>query len=163
MVELTLGTGLAIAGAALALGVAGVSSALGIRAAGIAAAGAVAEKKEHFKNALILQALPQTQTIYAFITALLIIMGVGFLGGSGGLALSTGKGLVFFGAGLVVAITGISAVSQGMVAAAGIVACTKNQEAFAPSLVFSGQCETPAIFGFIAALMILIVGLGVLG
>jgi len=162
MVELTIGTGLAVAGAALALGVAGVSSALGIRAAGISAAGAVAEKKEHFKNALILQALPQTQTIYAFITALLIIMGAGLLG-AGGNALSTGQGLVMFGAGLVVAITGISAVSQGMVAAAGIVSCTKNQEAFAPSLVFSGQCETPAIFGFIAALMILIVGLGVLG
>lgn len=162
MVELTLGTGLAISGAALALGVAGVSSSLGIRAAGISAAGAVAEKKEHFKNALILQAMPQTQTIYAFITALLIIMGVGLLG-EGGFALTTGRGLVFFGAGLVVAITGISAISQGMVAAAGIVACTKNQDAFAPSLVFSGQCETPAIFGFIAALMILIVGLGVLG
>lgn len=162
MMELSIGTGLAATGAALALGVAGVSSALGIRAAGIAAAGAVAEKKEHFKNALVLQALPQTQTIYAFITALLIVMGIGLLGGEG-VSLSTGTGLVFFAAGLVVAITGVSAVSQGTVAAAGIVACTKNQEAFAPSIVFSGQCETPAIFGFIIALMVLVVGLGVLG
>jgi V/A-type H+/Na+-transporting ATPase subunit K len=159
---ITLGTGLAILGGSIALGVAGVSTALGVKAAGVAAAGAVAENKDHFKNGLILQALPQTQTIYAFIVALLIIMGAGLLGGEPA-SLTTYQGLVYFGAGLVVALTGISSISQGLVAAAGIVACTKNQDAFAPSLVFSGQCETPAIFGFIAALMILIVGLQVLG
>ena len=47
---ITLGTGLAITGAALALGVAGLSSAMGLKAAGISAAGAVAEKKEHFRS-----------------------------------------------------------------------------------------------------------------
>lgn len=157
----TLGSGLAITGAAVALGIAGVSTAMGVKAAGVAAAGAVSEKKEHFRNGLILQALPQTQTIYAFIIALLIIMGAGMLGNPR--ELTTYEGLVFLGAGLVVGITGISAIAQGMVAAAGVVACTKNQDAFAPSLVFAGQCETPAIFGFIAALMVLIVGLHVLG
>jgi len=158
---ISLGTGLAATGAALALGVAGISTALGVKAAGIAAAGAVAEKKENFKNSLILQALPQTQTIYAFITALLIIMGIGLLGQAK--EVTVYQGMVFFGAGLVVALTSISAVAQGIIAAAGIVATTKNQDAFAPSLVFAGQSETPAIFGFIAALIILIVGLGVLG
>ena len=158
---ISLGTGLAATGAALALGVAGISTALGVKAAGIAAAGAVAEKKENFKNSLILQALPQTQTIYAFITALLIIMGIGLLGQAK--EVTVYQGMVFFSAGLVVALTSISAVAQGIIAAAGIVATTKNQDAFAPSLVFAGQSETPAIFGFIAALIILIVGLGVLG
>lgn len=158
----TLGTVYAISGAALALGVAGVSTALGVKAAGIAGAGAVAEKKEHFKSALILQALPQTQTIYAFITALLILMGAGLLGG-GIKELTTYEGLAMLGAGLVVAITGISAIMQGLVAASGIVSCTKNPDAFAPSIVFTGQCETPAIFGFIAGLILLVVGLGVLG
>ena len=158
---ISLGTGLAITGAALALGVAGISTAIGVKAAGISAAGAVAEKKEHFKNSLILQALPQTQTIYAFITALLIMMGVGMLGTPKDITIY--QGLVFFGAGLAVALTSISAIAQGMIAASGIVACTKNQDAFAPSLVFAGQSETPAIFGFIAALIILVVGLAVLG
>lgn len=157
-----MGTVYAVSGAAIALGVAGVSTALGVRAAGVAGAGAVAEKKENFKNALILQALPQTQTIYAFITALLILMGVGLLGG-GAKDVTVAQGLVMFGAGLVVALTGISAISQGIVSASGIVSCAKTQDAFAPSLVFSGQCETPAIFGFIIALMLLIVGIGVLG
>jgi V/A-type H+-transporting ATPase subunit K len=157
----TVGTFLAVGGAALALGVAGLSTAIGVRAAGVAGAGAVAEKKEHFKNALVLQALPQTQTVYAFITALLILMGAGLLGTAK--ELTTAEGLVMFGAGLIVAITGISAIMQGMVSAAGIVSCTKNPDAFAPSIVFSGQCETPAIFGFICALILLVVGLGVLG
>ncbi len=159
---ITMGTAFAVGGAALALGVAGVSTAFGVKAAGIAGAGAVAEKKENFKNALILQALPQTQTVYAFITALLILMGAGLLGG-GAKDLTTAQGLVMMGAGLTVAITGISAIGQGLVASAGIVSCAKNPDAFAPSIVFSGQCETPAIFGFIAALILLVVGLNVLG
>ena len=156
----TMGTVYAVSGAALALGVAGLSTAFGVKMAGVAGAGAVAEKKEHFKNALILQALPQTQTVYAFITALLILIGAGLLGG-GAKELSTAQGLVMLGA--AVAITGISAIMQGIVASAGIVSCTKNPDAFAPSIVFAGQCETPAIFGFIASLILLVVGLGVLG
>ncbi len=157
-----IGTVYAVSGAAIALGIAGLSTALGVKAAGIAGAGAVAEKKEHFKNALILQALPQTQTVYAFITALLILMGAGLLGG-GARELTVYEGLVMFGAGIIVAITSISAIMQGMVSASGIVSCTKNPDAFAPSIVFAGQCETPAIFGFIASLILLVVGLGVLG
>ncbi len=159
--SITLGTGLAIAGAALSLGVAGISSAIGLKIAGVAAAGAVAEKKENFKNGLILQALPQTQTIYGFIIALLIIMGAGMVSGNPA-SLSTYEGLVYFGAGLAMAIVGLSAIAQGIVAASGVVACSKNKDAFVPSLVFSGQCETPAIFGFIISLMILVLGLAVL-
>ncbi len=160
--SVTMGTVFAVSGAALAIGVAGISTAFGVQAAGISAAGAVAEKKENFKNSLILQALPQTQTIYAFITALLIFMGAGLLGG-GVKELSTAQGMAMFGAGLAVAITSLSAIAQGMVASAGIVSCAKTQDAFAPSLVFAGQCETPAIFGFIVALILLVVGLGGLG
>jgi len=77
--------------------------------------------------------------------------------------LTTTDGLVFLGAGLIVAVTGISAIFQGMVAASGISACAKNQDAFVPSIVFTGQVETPAIFGFITALIVLVVGLNVLG
>jgi len=156
-----MGTVYAVAGAGIALGVAGISTALGVKAAGIAAAGAVAENKENFKSGLVLEALPQTQTIYAFIIALLIMMGAGLLGTEK--TLTTYQGLAMLGAGLLVAITGMSAIIQGMISGAGVVACAKNPEAFGPSIVFSGQAETPAIFGFIAALIMLVVGMGVLG
>lgn len=159
---ITLGTAYAVIGAAIALGFAGFSTAVGSGAAGVAGAGVVAEDKKNFRNALIFQAMPQTQTIYAFITALLILMGVGLLG-AGAKDISTAQGLTMLGAGLVVALTGGSAIYQGMVAASSIVASVKNQDAFAPGLVFCGQCETPAIFGFIIAIMLLVVGLGVLG
>ncbi len=157
----TIGTFLAVAGAAIALCTAGLSTAIGIRAAGIAGAGAVSENKENFKNALVLQSLPQTQTIYGFITALFIVMGAGLLGTIKELTFN--EGLVFIGAGLIVALTSISAIFQGMVASAGIAASAKNQDAFVPSIVFTGQVETPAIFGFICALIVLVVGMNVLG
>ncbi|MAF80009.1 V-type ATP synthase subunit K [bacterium] len=157
-----IGTFLAVLGAAVALGVPGVCSAIGLRAAGVAGAGAVAENKENFKNALVLQSLPQTQTIYGFITALFIIMGAGLLGATGQ-EVSLAQGLVMLAAGSIVAITGISAIFQGLVASAGIASSAKNQDAFVPSIVFTGQVETPAIFGFIAALIVLVVGLNVLG
>lgn len=158
----TLGVVLAICGAAVALGTAGFSTAYGVKVAGVAGAGAVAEKKENFINSMILQALPQTQTVYAFITALLILMGAGLVGG-GIKELTTMQGLAMLVAGLIVAITSISAIMQGLVSTAGIISCIKNPDAFVPSLVFAGQCETPAIFGFITALILLVVGLGVLG
>ena len=159
---ITLGTGLAVVGAGLALGIAGLSTAAGSGAAGVAGAGVVAENKKNFRNALSFQAMPQTQTIYAFITALLILLGTGLVGAAGK-EVSTAQGLTMLGAGLVVALTGVSAVYQGLVSASSIVSSVKNKDAFAPGLVFSGQCETPAIFGFIIAVMILIVGLAVLG
>ena len=154
---ITLGTALAAAGASMAIGVAGISSAIGVGSAGVSAAGAVAESKDNFKNALVLQALPQTQTIYGFIIALFILIGAGLLGSV--VEVSTAHGLVMLAAGLIVGLTGISAIMQGSVAAAGISSCTKNQDAFVPSIVFSGQCETPAIFGFIIAVIILVIGL----
>ncbi len=159
---ITTGAILAIGGAAIALGVAGLSTASGVRTAGISGASAVADKKENFKNALILQALPQTQTVYAFIIALLILLGTGLLGGSIK-ELTMFEGLAMFGAGVIISLTGLTAVLQGKVASVGIASCAKNKDAFASNLVFTGQCETPAIFGFIVSLILLIVGMGVLG
>ncbi|PIO05412.1 V-type ATP synthase subunit K [Candidatus Woesearchaeota archaeon CG08_land_8_20_14_0_20_43_7] len=159
---ISIGTGLAIAGASLALGIAGLSTAIGCRNAGVAGAGAVAENKDNFKNSLVFQALPQTQTIYAFIIGLFIVIGTGLLAG-GNKDVSLAQGFVMFGSALVVALTGLSAIFQGLVAAAGISASAKAKHSFVPGLIFTGQCETPAIFGFILALIILVVGLNVLG
>ncbi|NIP40429.1 MAG: V-type ATP synthase subunit K, partial [Candidatus Aenigmarchaeota archaeon] len=61
------GNVLGAVGAAIAIAIAGVSSARGLEIAGNTAAGATGEKEENFSSALILQALPQTQVIYAFI------------------------------------------------------------------------------------------------
>ncbi len=159
--QMISGQALAMTGALLALGTAGLATGFGVHAAGVAGAGAVAENKDNFKNALVLQALPQTQTIYAFIIALLIAMGAGLLGATKELTIAQG-GIMLI-AGLIVAVTGLTAVIQGKIAASGIAATARNPGAFVPSIVFSGQAETPAIFGFVIALIVLVVGLGVLG
>ena len=157
-----IGTAIALSGAVVALGVPAISTAIGVKLAGVTAAGAVAENKENFKNALVLQALPQTQTVYGFIAALFIAMGIGLVGG-GVKDLTVVQGLLFLGCGSIVALTGISSILQGMTVSAGIASCAKNPDALVPNLVFGGQVETPAIFGFIFALIALVVGLGVLG
>ncbi|MGM5481659.1 MAG: V-type ATP synthase subunit K [Nanobdellota archaeon] len=156
----TIGTLLAVIAAAIAIGVPGLCSAIGIKSAGVTGAAAVAEDKKNFKSSLILQALPQTQTVYGFIIALFIVMGAGLLGDPKEVPLELG--LVFIASSLIIAITGATAVLQGMVSSSGISASAKNKKAFVPSIIFSGQVETPAIFGFIIALIVLVVGLGVL-
>lgn len=77
-------TGLAIAifGAALCAALAGCGSAIGVMAAGKAAAGVTSQKPELFGKLLVLQALPGTQGIYGFLTAILIMVRLGLLGGS---------------------------------------------------------------------------------
>ena len=75
-------TGLAIAifGAALCAALAGCGSAIGVMAAGKAAAGVTSQKPELFGKLLVLQALPGTQGIYGFLTAILIMVRLGLLG-----------------------------------------------------------------------------------
>ncbi|MFW6378564.1 MAG: V-type ATP synthase subunit K [Nanoarchaeota archaeon] len=156
----TIGTVLAVVAAAIAVGVPGICSAIGLKSAGISGAGAVAEDNKNFRNALVLQALPQTQTIYGFIVAIFIVMGAGLLGDPKAVPLESG--LVFIASSLIMAFTGVSAIFQGSVSASGISASAKNKKAFVPGIIFSGQVETPAIFGFIISLIVLVVGLGVL-
>ncbi len=159
-----IGAVLATAGIAVALAGTGIASAIGLKNGGVAAAGAVAEKgQDAFVNSMTLQALPMTQTIYGFITALLIAIGAGFLPVGAPQEPTLYTGLIMLGVGCFVALTGLSAVYQGMVSAAGISAAAKRSDALVPSLVFGGQVEVPAIFGFIVALIVLFVGLAVLG
>jgi len=120
------GKALAAIAAAVALGGAGIGSMIGLKNAGVAAAGAVAENKENFTNALVLQALPQTQVVYGFITALFIAMGAGLLGAVK--EISVAEGFVMLGVAVLVALTGLSGIFQGIVSAAGIVSCSKNKE-----------------------------------
>ena len=76
------GLSIAIIGAALCAALAGCGSAIGVMAAGKAAAGVTSEKPELFGKLLVLQALPGTQGIYGFLTAILIMVQIGVLGGN---------------------------------------------------------------------------------
>ena len=75
------GLNLALLGAALAAGLAGMGSAKGVSLVGDAASGLLTEDPSKFGKALILEALPGTQGIYGLITAVLIIIKLNLLGG----------------------------------------------------------------------------------
>ena len=66
-------TGLIAIGAGLAIGLAGLGSAIGQGMAASAAAGAIAEKEELLAKELIFAALPETQAIYGFVIAAILL------------------------------------------------------------------------------------------
>ena len=72
-----------IIGCALAMGIAGIGSALGLMLAGTSAVAVTGEKPELFGKCLVFQVLPMTQAVYGLLTAILLMMGAGLLGGSG--------------------------------------------------------------------------------
>ena len=72
-----------IIGCALAMGIAGIGSAMGLMLAGTSAVAVTGEKPELFGRCLVFQVLPMTQAVYGLLTAILLMMGAGLLGGSG--------------------------------------------------------------------------------
>ncbi|MFH1835968.1 MAG: V-type ATP synthase subunit K [Methanobacteriota archaeon] len=147
---LASGTVLACAGAMIAIVVSGISSAKGLGISGNAAAGVTAEDEKNFSSALILESLPQTQVVYGFIIAILIVVGI--MGGN----MTLEKGLVSIVAGIIVGFTGLSAIPQGKVAAASIGAVAKNEKVRGKVLVFIVMPEIAALFGFVISILLLV-------
>jgi len=142
-------------GAALAMGIAGMASAIGLTLAGSAAAASTAENPKNFKNNLILQALPMTQVIYAFVISLIIAMGMGLTGGDPKVDITDDdSGMAAIAVALVVALTGLSAIPQGMVATASISSCSRNPDILSKNLLFTTMPETTALFGFVIGFLI---------
>ncbi len=152
---------LIIIGCALAMGIAGVGSALGLMLAGTSAVAVTAEKPELFGKLLVFQVLPMTQAVYGLLTAILLMMGAGLLGGGGAQLSNPMLGLSAIGIGLVVGLTGISAANQGMVASASIAATARNPDVVARGIIFTVMPETIAIFGLLVGIL-LMTGLGLL-
>jgi len=148
--EIINGNVLGAIGAAIAIGITGYSSAKGLEISGHAAAGVTGENEENFSSALILEALPQTQVVYGFIIAVLIVLGI--MGGE----MTLEKGLVALTAGTAVGITGLSGILQGKVAASAVGAAAKNPAIKGKVLIFVVMPEIAALFGFVIAILLLI-------
>ncbi len=71
MVEIT--TGLIAIGAGIAIGFAALGSGIGQGIASSAAAGATAENEKLLAKMLVFAALPETQAIYGFVIAILLL------------------------------------------------------------------------------------------
>lgn len=141
----------AAAGAALAVGLAGVGSAKGCGVAGQAAAGIITEEPEKFGQALILQLLPGTQGLYGFIIGFLVLLQIGNTP-------SLAQGLYLLFAGLPVGLAGLlSGIAQGKVAASGMQILARNPEHNTKGIILAAIVETYAILGFVASIIMLFV------
>ena len=151
----TIGQVFGLLGAAIAVALPGIGSAIGVGIAGQAASGVVTEDPGKFGQTLILQALPGTQGIYGFITGFLIILRMGFLGGD---LVNVPKeaGLLMLYASLPIAIAGfVSAIYQAKVAASGLSLVAKRPEELAKGIVYAIMVETYAVLALLASILML--------
>jgi len=161
MVEIALGTALAAIGAGMAVGFAGLGSGLGQGIAAAGSVGAVAEDEEMFARGIIFTALPETQAIYGFLIAILLLVFSGIMGG--GTGMSTTSGLVAIGAGAAIGFAGLgSGMGQGITASSAVGAVVENADMFARGIIFTALSETQAIYGFLIAILLMVFG-GILG
>ncbi|MFH1014273.1 MAG: V-type ATP synthase subunit K [Thermoplasmatota archaeon] len=150
-----------ILGCAIAISITGISSAIGLALAGSSAIAVTAEKPNLFGKILVLQVLPMTQSVYGLLTAILLMMGAGLLGGGADTTVGSIAGVGSIWIGLTVGLTGISAINQGMVASSSISAVGRNPDVAARGIIFTVMTETIAIFGLLAGIL-LMTGIGLL-
>ncbi|MBI3925679.1 MAG: V-type ATP synthase subunit K [Armatimonadetes bacterium] len=150
-----IGRGLSFAGAALAFGLAGCGSSMGIAIASHAAAGVMREKPELFGRMLVMVALPGTQGFYGFIAAILFLSLTGALGG-GEIKVTPGTGLALFFLGLGCGLAQlVSAIKQGEASAAGIALVGRRPDAAGRAILFPAFVETYAVVALLATILVL--------
>lgn len=144
-----LGVALTILGAALAAGLAGTGSAIGIGYPARAAAGVIAEDPSKFGSAFLLVVLPGTQGFYGFVAAFLII-------GKISQVVSIEQGLQFLFAGIPVGFVGlISAIHQGKVGAAGVSLVAKRPKEAIKGVILAAMVETYAVLGLLISFFLI--------
>ncbi len=159
MVEVALGTALAAIGAGMAVGFAGLGSGLGQGIAAAGSVGAVAEDEDMFARGIIFTALPETQAIYGFLIAILLMVFTIMANK----ALPVTTGLVAIGAGAAIGFAGLgSGMGQGITAASSVGAVVENEDMFARGIIFTALSKTQAIYGFLIAILLMVFG-GILG
>lgn len=145
---------LALLGAGIAAGVAGIGSILGVRKAGLASAGLVSEDPDKFGKVLLLTALPGSQGIYGFLAAIIIANKIGLLAGAP-VDLEIAHGWQIIVAALPVAVTCIlSAIYQGNLAAAGVNVTAKQPDASGKAVILSAIVETYAVLGLLVTILL---------
>ena len=148
-----MGAIFALLGAALAVGLAGAGSARGVGVAGEAAAGVVAEDPTKFGKVMVLQLLPGTQGIYGLIIGFIVLSNTGLLG-SGASSLSIAKGLAYLCACLPIGIAGyFSAIAQGKASAASVGVVAKKPDQFGKAMIFPIMVETYAILALLVSIL----------
>ena len=150
---MTMGTVLALTGAALAVILAGMGSAYGVGVAGQAASGVVSEDPSKFAKVLIMQLLPGTQGIYGLLVGFIALSKIGLLSGSPA-ELSLNTGLMILAACLPIGIVGlVSGMHQGKTAFSAIGIIVKKPDQFGKAMLFPAMVETYAILALLVSIL----------
>ena len=150
---MTTGTVIGIIGAAIAAIMAGVGSAIGVGIAGQTAAGVNSENPGLFGKLLVLQALPGTQGIYGFLTAVLAMVFMGILGTPNQYTVTQGWGI--FAACMPIAIGGlIPPTAQSKAAASGISMIAKKPEEQGKAMLMTVMVETYAVLALLISFLL---------
>ncbi len=149
-----IGLLLALGGAALAVFLAGIGSAVGIGLAGQAADGVLSEQPDRFGSLFMLVVLPGTQGFYGFVAGLLVMLKVGVFS-SEAVEVTTIQGWTLLLGCLPVAFAGlVSGIHQGKVSAAGVAVAAKHPGDFMKAVMMSALVETYALLGLLATLFV---------
>ncbi len=153
---MSFGTVIAIFGAVLAALLACIGSACGVGIACEAGNAVLAEDPSKAGKALLLEALPGSQGIYGFVTAFMVLMNVGVIGGDI-VNLTTYGGWYIFVACMPIALVGlISAIFQGKVCASGMNILAKKPDDAIKGVTAAALVETYAIFSLLVSLLLIL-------
>lgn len=150
----------ALMGAAVAVILSGIGSAIGIGYTASASAGVMTEDPRNFGKYLILVALPGTQGIYGFVAAFLVVAKLQLtnMAAAAQIAqnMTTAQGLQILYACLPIAFAGlVSAIQQGKVCTAGVALTAKQPAESGKALVFGVFVEFYAVLGLIITIFVL--------
>ena len=151
----SIGTALALLGAAMAAFLAGIGSAKGTGIAGEAGAGLLCEDPSKFGKVMILQVIPGTQGLYGLVIGFVALSKMGALDGS--ISLDFYTGLRYFMACMPIAFGGwLSAIAQGRVAAASINILAKKPNDWSKGMILCITVEFYAILSLLASMLMII-------
>ena len=150
----------ALVGAACAVILAGVGSAIGISYPAALATGAMTEDPKNFGKYLLLVALPGTQGIYGFVGGFLVVTKLNLinpvLAAEVAAKITTAQGVQIMLACMPVALAGlVSAIYQGKVCANGVALTSKQPAESGKALVYGVFVEFYAILGLITTIFLL--------
>ncbi len=142
----------ALLGAAIAVVLSGIGSAIGVGRAGQASAGLLSKDPTKFGSVLLLQLLPATQGLYGFVIGFMVFIQTGIMGGSQ--VVSKEMGLAYFMLCLPIAFVGLlSAIMQSAVAIGGINLVGKQDKQMGRAMTMAVLVEIFAIFAFIISFL----------
>ena len=142
----------AVLGAAIAVVLSGIGSAIGVGRAGQASAGLLSKDPTKFGSVLLLQLLPATQGLYGFVIGFMVFIRTGIMGSA--VVLTKEMGLAYFMLCLPIALVGLgSAIMQSAVAIGGINLIGKQDKQMGHAMTMAVLVEIFAIFAFIISFL----------